>query len=119
MHNLGVVCIVHNKLERKNIHLGECPIKHVGYGSCTLSDCLSLGHGYFILLDEPVYQMLASLNEILSSKTWFSQLFLMKRGGQEIYVGPLGRHSCHLIKYFEVRCVGQPKTKSNSLLFEL
>lgn len=39
MHNLGVVCIVHNKLERKNIHLGECPIKHVGYGSCTLSDC--------------------------------------------------------------------------------
>ncbi|KAE9467762.1 hypothetical protein C3L33_00303, partial [Rhododendron williamsianum] len=28
-------------------------------------------------------------------------LFLMKRGGQEIYVGPLGRHSCHLIKYFE------------------
>ncbi|PKI43301.1 hypothetical protein CRG98_036281 [Punica granatum] len=25
----------------------------------------------------------------------------MKRGGQEIYVGPLGRHSCHLIKYFE------------------
>lgn len=28
----------------------------------------------------------------------------MKRGGQEIYVGPLGRHSSHLIKYFEVRC---------------
>lgn len=26
----------------------------------------------------------------------------MKTGGQEIYVGPLGRHSCHLIKYFEV-----------------
>ncbi|KAG5607592.1 hypothetical protein H5410_029084 [Solanum commersonii] len=25
----------------------------------------------------------------------------MKRGGQEIYVGPLGRYSCHLIKYFE------------------
>ena len=30
------------------------------------------------------------------------QLFLMKHGGQEIYVGPLGRHSCHLIQYFEV-----------------
>lgn len=27
----------------------------------------------------------------------------MKRGGQEIYVGPLGYHSCHLISYFEVR----------------
>lgn len=26
----------------------------------------------------------------------------MKPGGQEIYVGPLGRHSFHLIKYFEV-----------------
>ncbi|GLT54470.1 hypothetical protein SLA2020_276650 [Shorea laevis] len=31
----------------------------------------------------------------------FDELFLMKRGGQEIYVGPVGRHSCHLIKYFE------------------
>ena len=30
------------------------------------------------------------------------QLLLMKRGGQEIYVGPLGRHSSHLINYFEV-----------------
>ena len=30
------------------------------------------------------------------------QLLLMKRGGREIYVGPLGRHSSHLIKYFEV-----------------
>ncbi|XP_061973701.1 pleiotropic drug resistance protein 1-like [Populus nigra] len=31
----------------------------------------------------------------------FDELFLLKRGGQEIYVGPLGRLSCHLIKYFE------------------
>ncbi|GAB2269455.1 transcription factor [Dionaea muscipula] len=31
----------------------------------------------------------------------FDELFLLKRGGQEIYVGPLGRHSCDLIKYFE------------------
>lgn len=30
------------------------------------------------------------------------QLFLLKRGGEEIYVGPLGRHSSHLIEYFEV-----------------
>jgi hypothetical protein len=28
----------------------------------------------------------------------------MKRGGEEIYVGPLGRHSSQLIKYFEVGC---------------
>ncbi|KAI3455371.1 hypothetical protein Pfo_012034 [Paulownia fortunei] len=31
----------------------------------------------------------------------FDELFLMKRGGQEIYVGPVGRHSCNLIQYFE------------------
>ncbi|CAH9131526.1 unnamed protein product [Cuscuta epithymum] len=31
----------------------------------------------------------------------FDELFLMKRGGQEIYVGPLGRNSSHLIDYFE------------------
>ncbi|KAM0933390.1 putative ABC-type sulfate transporter [Dioscorea sansibarensis] len=31
----------------------------------------------------------------------FDELFLMKRGGEEIYVGPLGQNSCQLIKYFE------------------
>ncbi|KAK7378528.1 hypothetical protein VNO80_03971 [Phaseolus coccineus] len=31
----------------------------------------------------------------------FDELFLMKRGGQEIYVGPLGHHSSNLISYFE------------------
>ncbi|XP_047960901.1 pleiotropic drug resistance protein 1-like isoform X1 [Salvia hispanica] len=31
----------------------------------------------------------------------FDELFLMKRGGQEIYVGPVGQHSCNLIHYFE------------------
>ncbi|XP_042758861.1 pleiotropic drug resistance protein 1 isoform X1 [Lactuca sativa] len=31
----------------------------------------------------------------------FDELFLMKRGGQELYVGPVGRHSCQLIRYFE------------------
>lgn len=30
------------------------------------------------------------------------QLMLMKRGGQVIYAGPLGRHSHKLIEYFEV-----------------
>lgn len=30
------------------------------------------------------------------------QLLLLKRGGEEIYVGPLGRHCSHLINYFEV-----------------
>lgn len=40
----------------------------------------------------------------------FDELFLMKRGGEEIYVGPLGRHSCDLIKYFE-EIEGVPKIK--------
>ncbi|KAL8521926.1 hypothetical protein ACS0TY_012180 [Phlomoides rotata] len=31
----------------------------------------------------------------------FDELLLLKRGGEEIYVGPLGRHSSELIKYFE------------------
>ncbi|CAK9176321.1 unnamed protein product [Ilex paraguariensis] len=31
----------------------------------------------------------------------FDELFLLKRGGEEIYVGPLGRHSSYLINYFE------------------
>lgn len=31
----------------------------------------------------------------------FDELLLMKRGGEEIYVGPLGYHSCDLVKYFE------------------
>ncbi|WOK97977.1 hypothetical protein Cni_G06685 [Canna indica] len=31
----------------------------------------------------------------------FDELFLLKRGGEEIYVGPLGHNSCHLIEYFE------------------
>jgi ABC-type multidrug transport system ATPase subunit/ABC-type multidrug transport system permease subunit len=31
----------------------------------------------------------------------FDDLFLMKRGGEEIYAGPLGHHSSELIKYLE------------------
>ncbi|CAL4948795.1 unnamed protein product [Urochloa decumbens] len=31
----------------------------------------------------------------------FDELFLMKRGGEEIYVGPVGQNSLKLIEYFE------------------
>ncbi|KAL8458115.1 hypothetical protein ACS0TY_035846 [Phlomoides rotata] len=31
----------------------------------------------------------------------FDELFLLKRGGEAIYAGPLGRHSCLLINYLE------------------
>ncbi|MFS7950562.1 putative ABC-type xenobiotic transporter [Helianthus anomalus] len=42
-----------------------------------------------------------SVIRMLIKKTLVLKLFLMKRGGQEIYVGPVGRQSCDLIKYFE------------------
>ncbi|XP_050235153.1 ABC transporter G family member 39-like [Mercurialis annua] len=40
----------------------------------------------------------------------FDELLLMKRGGQLIYAGPLGRHSHKLIEYFEA-IPGVPKIK--------
>ncbi|KAI6680126.1 hypothetical protein NL676_034007 [Syzygium grande] len=40
----------------------------------------------------------------------FDELFLLKRGGEEIYVGPLGQRSSHLINYFE-GISGVPKIK--------
>ncbi|KAL1352053.1 hypothetical protein AAHE18_06G139000 [Arachis hypogaea] len=40
----------------------------------------------------------------------FDELLLMKRGGQVIYAGPLGRHSHKLIEYFEA-IPGVPKIK--------
>ncbi|XP_031120033.1 ABC transporter G family member 35-like [Ipomoea triloba] len=40
----------------------------------------------------------------------FDELLLMKRGGQVIYAGPLGRHSQKIIEYFEA-VPGVPKIK--------
>ncbi len=31
----------------------------------------------------------------------FDDLLLLKRGGHATYVGPLGRHSVHLVDYFQ------------------
>nr|XP_007162610.1 hypothetical protein PHAVU_001G1659001g [Phaseolus vulgaris]ESW34604.1 hypothetical protein PHAVU_001G1659001g [Phaseolus vulgaris] len=44
----------------------------------------------------------------------FDELFLMKQGGQEIYVGPLGLHSSNLITYFEeIQGIGKIKDGYN------
>ncbi|AES81623.2 drug resistance transporter-like ABC domain protein [Medicago truncatula] len=44
----------------------------------------------------------------------FDELFLLKQGGQEIYVGPLGHHSCNLINYFQrIQGVGNIKDGYN------
>uniref|UniRef100_J3KV08 ABC transporter domain-containing protein n=1 Tax=Oryza brachyantha TaxID=4533 RepID=J3KV08_ORYBR len=42
----------------------------------------------------------------------FDELMLMKRGGELIYAGPLGHHSCNLIQYFQA-IPGVPKIKDN------
>ncbi|KAK7352741.1 hypothetical protein VNO80_18169 [Phaseolus coccineus] len=41
----------------------------------------------------------------------FDELLLLKRGGEEIYVGPLGQHCSQLISYFE-EINGVPKIKN-------
>ncbi|XP_062163258.1 pleiotropic drug resistance protein 1-like isoform X3 [Alnus glutinosa] len=40
----------------------------------------------------------------------FDELLLLKEGGEQLYAGPLGRHSSHLIKYFE-EINGVPKIR--------
>ncbi|KAJ1264617.1 hypothetical protein BS78_08G013200 [Paspalum vaginatum] len=42
----------------------------------------------------------------------FDELMLMKRGGESIYAGPLGHHSCKVIQYFQA-IPGVPKIKDN------
>ncbi|OQU78700.1 hypothetical protein SORBI_3008G033700 [Sorghum bicolor] len=49
-------------------------------------------------------------NEFLAPR--WTKLMLMKRGGQLIYAGPLGHHSCMLIQYFQA-VPGVPKIKDN------
>ncbi|TVU26737.1 hypothetical protein EJB05_29297, partial [Eragrostis curvula] len=42
----------------------------------------------------------------------FDELMLMKRGGELIYAGPLGHHSCKVVQYFQAM-PGIPKIKEN------
>ncbi|KQJ92711.1 ABC transporter G family member 41 isoform X2 [Brachypodium distachyon] len=42
----------------------------------------------------------------------FDELMLMKRGGELIYAGPLGHHSCKIIQYFQA-IPGVPRIKDN------
>ncbi|WVZ77393.1 LOW QUALITY PROTEIN: hypothetical protein U9M48_025263 [Paspalum notatum var. saurae] len=48
-----------------------------------------------------IHQPSIDIFEAFDDRSNHKTLFLMKRGGEEIYVGPLGRNSCHLIDYFE------------------
>uniref|UniRef100_A0A0E0MBE3 ABC transporter domain-containing protein n=1 Tax=Oryza punctata TaxID=4537 RepID=A0A0E0MBE3_ORYPU len=42
----------------------------------------------------------------------FNELMLMKRGGELIYAGPVGHHSCNIIQYFQA-IPGVPKIQDN------
>ncbi|KAK1363007.1 hypothetical protein POM88_038568 [Heracleum sosnowskyi] len=44
---------------------------------------------------------LVELDNLKEALVAFDELFLMKRGGMELYAGPVGRQSCELIEYFE------------------
>ena len=44
----------------------------------------------------------------------FDQLLLLKRGGQTIYCGPLGKHSSTLVAYFEVQPQQMPMPQMHS-----
>ncbi|CAA7047485.1 unnamed protein product [Microthlaspi erraticum] len=50
----------------------------------------------------------------------FDELFLLTRGGEEIYVGPIGHHSSQLIEYFEgIKGVGKIKEGYNPATWAL
>jgi hypothetical protein len=59
------------------------------------------------MLDWPLNSLASflMLNKISRPEMFYKclQLFLLKRGGEEIYAGPLGHNSSDLIKYFEVK----------------
>ena len=46
----------------------------------------------------------------------FDELLLLKRGGETIFNGQLGKDSSELIEYFQVRCVATPSRCTTSAL---
>ncbi|KAG7023556.1 ABC transporter G family member 39, partial [Cucurbita argyrosperma subsp. argyrosperma] len=65
-------------------------------GYCEQNDIHS---PYLTVYESLIFSAWLRLPSEVDSKTL--ELFLLTRGGEEIYVGPLGQRSCHLIKYFE------------------
>ncbi|KAK7349162.1 hypothetical protein VNO77_06307 [Canavalia gladiata] len=72
-----------------NDRTGEDELTRLGSGHGKKRGMVLPFEPYSIIFDQIVYSV------------DMPQLLLMKRGGQEIYVGPLGCHSCQLINYFE------------------
>jgi ABC-type phosphate/phosphonate transport system ATPase subunit len=89
----------------------------------TVRNTVDTGRTVVCTIHQPSIDIFDSFDEVvltLMSSDWFwilfleqylnksqfahsLQLVLLKRGGEEIYVGPLGHHASEVIKYFEVR----------------
>ncbi|KAF8676076.1 hypothetical protein HU200_047581 [Digitaria exilis] len=70
-----------------------------------------------IFMDEPTSGLDARAAAIVM-RTVRNTLFLMKLGGEEIYVGPLGDSSHHLVEYFQVM-IEIPYALIQSVMFSL
>ncbi|CAL5343541.1 unnamed protein product [Camellia sinensis] len=100
---MKVLCALHLAMERANSLILHCSESSKLYLAIT---------GYKILLRcEKIRNTLEScLSQIqnMVHPVMAAQLLLMKRGGNVIYAGPLGRHSHKLVEYFEA-VPGVPK----------
>ncbi|CAL5332165.1 unnamed protein product [Camellia sinensis] len=93
---MKVLCALYLAMERANSLILHCSESSKLYLAIT---------GYKILLRcEKIRNTLEScLSQIqnMVHPVMAAQLLLMKRGGNVIYAGPLGRHSHKLVEYFE------------------
>ncbi|TVU11000.1 hypothetical protein EJB05_44558 [Eragrostis curvula] len=63
----------------------------------TVRNTVDTGRTVVCTIHQPSIDIFEAFDEV--SKIYM--LFLLKRGGEEIYAGPIGHHSSELIKYFE------------------